>query len=121
MKALQNIFSTPKKNFKVTKNDINNNKALLPNVLYQQMEGFVWSLLSNQEDMINETPKLFKLKLLKNAYLDDKLQLNAEVIALKNQELNLLVLVNKESKNNESIICKAIFKLQLKETISKAS
>lgn len=121
MKALQTIFSIPKKNFKVTKNDINNNKALLPNVLYQQMEGFVWSLISNQENMTNETPILSKLKLLKNAYLNDNIQLKAEVLTIENQDLNLLVVVKKTNNKSESIICKAIFKLQLKETISKAS
>jgi hypothetical protein len=119
MKALQNIFSTPKKNFKVTKYDINNNQALLPNVLYKQMETFVQSLIANQENKLCKTIKLTKLKLLKNAYLNDKLQINAEVITLNNKELNLLLLVNKA--NKESIICKAIFKLQLKENLSKAS
>ncbi len=119
MKTLQNIFSTPKINFKVTKNNINNNKALLPNALYKQMENFVQSLISNQENIVNETLKLTKLKILKNAFLDETLQINAEVIALNNLELDILILVNKE--NKESIICKAIFKLQLKENLSKAS
>jgi hypothetical protein len=118
MKALQNLFSNPQTKFKVTKNNTNNNKALLPNILYQQMEDFVLILLSNQDQFIQENPKLIKLKLLKNAYLNDTLHLNAEIISLNNDELNLLVLVNKE---NQSVICKAVFKLHLKEIIPKAS
>ena len=121
MKALQNLFSKSQKKFKITKNDINNNKALLPNILYQQMESFVLILLSNQNDLIQENPKLTKLKLLKNAYLNDNLRLKAEIVAINNETLNLLVLVNKENKKSQSVICKAIFKLQFKEIISKAS
>ncbi|MCF6181523.1 hypothetical protein [Lutibacter sp.] len=121
MKTLQNLFSNPQKKFKVTKNDINNNKALLPNILYQQMEKFVFILISDQNNLILENPKLTKLKLLKNAYLNDNLCFKAEIIAINNEKLNLLVLVNKENKKMQSLICKAVFKLEFKETISKAS
>jgi hypothetical protein len=118
MKALQNLFSNPQIKFKVTKKNINNNKALLPNILYQQMENFIFILIADQNGLILENPKLTKLKLLKNAYLNDILCFKAEIIAINNEELNLLVLVNKE---NQSVICKAVFKLHLKEIISKAS
>jgi hypothetical protein len=118
MKTLQNLFSNPQKTFKVTKKDINNNQVLLPNILYQKMVDFVLDLIGNENNLVSEKPKITKLKLLKNAYLNDYLHFNTEIITLNNQELNLLITINKE---NKSVICKALFKLQLKEIISKAS
>jgi len=121
MKTLQNIFSQPKKTFKVTKNNSNNHKTLLTNVLYRQMENYVYELIKRNSNIVEEVPKISKLKLLKNAYLNDKLSLNTEVLNINNSELNILLIVKRENKSTESIICKAIFKLQLNEPFSKAS
>jgi len=121
MKTLQNILSTPKKTFKVTKHNSNNYKTLLPNILYQQMESYITELSENNPNISNEIPKISKLKLLKNAYLNDKLSLKVEILDLNNTNLNILLIVKRENKSTESIICKAIYKLHLNETISKAS
>jgi hypothetical protein len=112
--TLQEIY------FNVGKKHINNNKALLPNVLYQEMEHFVNCIISNYKDLVLPTPQLFKLQILKNAYLNDKLTLSANIKRLDELELHLWVEVNNQQKTDNPI-CKAIFKFQLLEKISKAS
>ena len=121
MKTLQNIFTSPEKYFTVTKKEINNNKALLPNVLYDQMDRFVSSIISDHANITHQSPQLFKLQILKNAYLNDTLLIKAQIKKLNGLELNLLVVVKKKNNSVDTIICKAIFKFLLSSTISKAS
>ena len=66
------------------------------------------------------TPQLFKLQILKNGYLNDQLILSANIKRLDELELHLSVEVNNHQKEDNPI-CKAIFKFELLEKISKAS
>jgi len=120
MNTLKNKNILQEKYFTVGKKHINNNKALLPNVLYQEMEHFVNCIISNYKDLVLPTPQLFKLQILKNAYLNDKLILSANIKRLDELELHLSVEVNNQQKTDNPI-CKAIFKFELLENISKAS
>jgi len=120
MNTLKNNNLLQEKYFTVGKKHINNNKALLPNVLYNEMEHFVSCIISNYKDLVLPTPQLFKLQILKNAYLNDKLILSVNIKRLDELELHLSVEVNNQQKNDNPI-CKAIFKYQLLEKISKAS
>jgi hypothetical protein len=122
MEPLQNTIISPEKKFTVTIKDINNNKALLPNVLYTEMEQFVITIISNHTDITSPIPQLFKLQVLKNAYLNDTLFIRARIKKLNEIELHLSVVVKLQNKVEQSnIICKAIFKFPLNSTILKAS
>lgn len=121
MKTLQFTSTNPEKNFTVSKNDINNNKALLPNVLYKKMEGFVATIILNNPDITTLNPKLYQLEILENAFLNDKLLLQSNIKKLNESELQLSIVVLRKEKKQSTTICKAVFKFQLKETIQKAS
>lgn len=114
-----NTTYNPTTYFTVTKNDINNHKTLLPNKLYEVMEEFVTDIITNNPDLSDISPKLYKLEILKNAFLNDKLLIQSRIIKLNHSELQLLVLVNDEK--TKTTTCKAIFKFQLKEPFLKAS
>ena len=120
MNTLNNITTNnPTTYFKVTKNDINNHKALLPNKLYEVMEQFVTDIITNNPELSANAHKLYKLEILKNAFLNDKLLIQSRITKLNHYELHLLVLVNDEK--TKTTICKATFKFQLKEPFLKAS
>lgn len=121
MKNLHITTINPETNFIVTKNDINNNKALLPNVLYDTMEAFATTIIENNPDITNISPKLYKLEILKNAFLDDKLLLQSSIKKYNETELQLSIVVKRKEKKQLSTICKAIFKFQLKGHIPIAS
>jgi hypothetical protein len=121
MKTAQYTFKNPKTYFTVTKNDINDNNALLPNVLYETMEEFVNTIILNNPDIANIPPKLYQLKILKNAFLDDKLLLQSNIIKFNASELLLSIVVKQKEKKHPTIICKAVFKFHLKQNIQKAS
>lgn len=121
MKTLQNTPTNPEKFFTVTKKDINNNKALLPNVLYETMEKFVNSIAVNNTEISNTAPRLYKLEILRNAFLHDKLLITSQIKKLNDLELHLSVIVKQRQKKSEVTICKAIFKYQFKNNVAKAS
>lgn len=121
MKNLHIVPTNPELKFIVTKNDINNNKALLPNILYNTMEEFATTIIKNNPEITNIIPKLFKLEILKNAFLNDKLLLQSTIKKYSETELQLLVIVKRKDQKQASTICKAIFKFELNETISQAS
>lgn len=121
MKTILYNPTNPIKYFTVTKNDINNNKALLPNVLYETMENFVATIILNNPEITNFSPKLYQLEILENAFLDEKLRIQSNIKKYNETELQLSVIVNRKDKKLNATICKAIFKFQLKESISRAS
>lgn len=121
MKTIEFTTTNPEKNFTVTKNDINNNKALLPNVLYKKMEGFVTTIILNNPDIATLSPKLYRLEILENAFLNDKLLIQSNIKKLNQSELQLAIVVLRNDQKQTTIICKSVFKFQLKETIQKAS
>lgn len=121
MNTQEYINLHPEKNFTVTINDINNNRALLANVLYKKMEDFTKSVISYHIEGNPPTPQSFKLNILKNAYLNDKLVIKTQIKKLNGFEIHLAVVVKKKKVKNNQIICKAIFSYPLNEAIPIAS
>ena len=120
MNTTKNLVASPKKRFIVTPNTTNNNNALLPNVLYSEMEHFSKEVILNKIALLHPTPQLYKLQILKNAYLNDTLSLKSQIKKLTQAELQLLVVVTIENNPEDAIICKAIFKFPLKNQIFEA-
>ena len=112
MKTIENTYISPEKYFTVTKKDTNNNNALLTNVLYNEMESFVKNIIITHKDTVVPIPKLYKLQVLKNAFLNDKLLLKSQIIKYNTSELHLLTKVMLHS-NTDDTICKAVFKFPL--------
>ncbi|REE82090.1 hypothetical protein BX611_1633 [Lutibacter oceani] len=120
MKTLENLIATPKKRFTVTPNTTNNNNALLSNILYSEMEHFSKEVILKKTVLAHPTPRLYKLQILKNAYLNDNLSLTSQIKKLNQSELQLLIVVEIENNDEDAIICKAIFKFPLKNQVSEA-
>ncbi|GGK58878.1 hypothetical protein GCM10007963_28760 [Lutibacter litoralis] len=121
MKTSEVISTKQKNKFIVTNKDINKNNALLPAVLYARMEDFVKENIAKYEDIVYPIANLYKIEILKNAYLKDDLVLNSQIKKLNDFELHIAVTVSRNNKHQDNIICKAIFKFPLKKHISKAS
>jgi len=121
MKTVTYTPKNPEIYFTVTKKDINNSKALLPKVLYNKMELFLASIINNNAYMTDVTPKLYQLELLKNAFLNDILLFQSGIKKFSQDELQLCVVVKRKEEKQNTTICRAIFKFQLNNTISKAS
>lgn len=108
---MNNKYNTPTKEyrFKISKNDVNNNKKLLPYVLYETMESTVIESLKPIKDSLNINNNLFKLHLLKNAELNDDLIIRHKVEKFNHKEILLNILVYKNSNENLEMICNATF------------
>ncbi|SNR31305.1 hypothetical protein [Lutibacter flavus] len=120
MKTLENSITSPTKNFTVTANDTNKSNALLSNILYNEMEHFSKDVINKQTHIAYPIPQLYKLQILKNAHLGDRLLLKSQIKKLSQSELQLMVVVEVENNPNENIICKAVFRFPLKDHISEA-
>lgn len=118
MKTLQFNPTNPETHFTVTKNNINNHNALLPNILYETMEEFAKDIVVNNIELVQTSPKLYQLELYENAFLNDQLKLQSKIKKFNGSELQLAVIVI--SKNNKNVICKAIFKFRTKDSFSNA-
>ncbi len=115
----KNILNTS--SFTVTNNYVNNNKTLLPHILYKKMEAFVLKSVNPFEHIIISKPALKKLNILKNAFLNDNLQLSSHIKKLDENELKITVEVIRLDSYND-IICNAFFSFLLKEnSIKKVS
>jgi hypothetical protein len=121
MNTLENTYKSPEKHFTVTKNDINSKKELHLNILYQEMENFVSNIISDNFYFAYPVPRLYKLQLLKNAFLNDQLLIKSKIIKFSDSELQLLVSVINHHPEEGELICTAVFKLNLISTISEAS
>lgn len=108
MKA-QYPIQTNTYSFKITKSDVNNNKTLLPSVLYTKMESTAKSFLKSAEEHKNIQQHLFKLNVLKHAYLKDRLIITHTIRKLNKHEILFSVLVNKENGQSKDLICNATF------------
>ncbi|WP_139958043.1 hypothetical protein [Flavicella sediminum] len=104
--------------YTVTKKDVNKNKVLLPNVLYNTMESTAINSLASIKDALHVDQHLFKLHILKNAYLKDSLKLTPKIQKLNREEVLLHIYVYKEIKNELEIICEATFGFKFKENVS---
>ncbi len=108
--------------FTVAVDQINNNRALLPIVLYEKMENIAIDLVIKNQDLNIPNPSLTKLNILKNAYLNDVLKVKSRIKKYNAKELLLSIEVYKELKKDKDIICNAQFRFDLnKNAISFAS
>jgi len=121
MKTINTIYTTPEKHFTVTKKDVNNYQTLLPNVLYEEIESFINSIITNYPEIIGNAPQLYKLELIRNAYLNDKLLFKVQIKRFNGLELHLQAIVTKKNLKRDLVIGKALFKFPLKKSFSKAS
>ncbi|MFK5879767.1 MAG: hypothetical protein QM478_09765 [Flavobacteriaceae bacterium] len=107
------IISTAK--FTVSVDQINNNRALLPIVLYEKMENFAIDIVMKNQDLSIPNPSLTKLNILKNAYLNDVLKVKSSIKKFNANELLLSIEVYKELRKDKDIICNALFSFDLKK------
>jgi len=121
MKTIENTYKSPEKHFTVTNNDINTKKELHLNILYHEMESFVLHIISENFYFAYPVPRLYKLQLLKNAYLNDQLLIKSKIIKFSDSELQLLISVINHNHKEGDLICNAIFKFDFIAAISKAS
>ena len=115
MKKIINKNTENTSNFIVTNNYVNNNKTLLPNILYKKMEAYVLKSTKPFEQIIKSKPELKKLNLLKNAFLNDTLKLSSNIKKLDENELQISVKVKKSDSCNDTI-CNAFFSILLEES-----
>ncbi|MDT0551760.1 hypothetical protein [Urechidicola vernalis] len=95
--------------FIVAVDQINNSRALLPFVLFKKMESYSLYATLPYKEFISSKPNLTKLEILKNAFLNDKLQIKSHLKKLNEKEIHLSVQVVKELNDCTDIICKATF------------
>lgn len=114
-------FNTSSK-FTVAVNEINKNRALLPFILHDRMSTYASSSIHSYQKQLCSEPELFKINMLKNAYLNDVLKLKSRIVLLNTVELHLLVEVYRKTKTGNDLICKAYYKTELKvNNMDKAS
>lgn len=109
-----NYFNIPNKDqFTVAVNHINKNRALLPYVLNEKMGEFAMKSIAPLKDATTQEPRLYKLNILKNAFLNEKLALKSRIVKLNETELELAIKVTKAKSNDTDIICEAYYKVPL--------
>jgi hypothetical protein len=104
--------------FNITKSEVNKYKTLLPSVLYTKMESTAKQFLKSIEEHKEIQQYLFKLNVLQNAYLKDKLKITHTIQKLNEHEVLFTVLVNKENSPTKDIICNATFGFTIKDKVS---
>ena len=109
------------KTYIVPKNAVNKSKAILSNTLRNEMENFLSAALIESKEIELDKLHLYKLQILKNAYLNDELLFSTQIIKFNNLEIHYMVKVQVKNKNFSDTICKAIFKTTLHKQISQAS
>lgn len=109
------------KTYTIPKNAVNKSNAILPNTLRNEMEAFITSILTDSKEINLDKLHLYKLQILKNAYLNDELVFSSQIKKFNNLEIHYLVKVQITNKKNIDTICKAIFKTTLSKQISQAS
>ena len=116
MKNYINTSRIPTDQFTVAVNQVNNSRALLPVILYDKMEKFAMTSICSFPYLIVSEPTLYKLNILKNAFLNDKLQIKSRIKKLDEHELQLSVEVYKKLDDGNDTICNALFRVNLKGT-----
>ena len=104
--------------FNITKSDVNELKTLLPSILYTKMESTAKQFLKGIEAHKDIQQYLFKLNMLQNAYLKDRLKITHTIQKLNEQEILFTVLVNKENGSTKDIICNATFGFSIKDKVN---
>ncbi|MBP8793774.1 MAG: hypothetical protein KBH29_11395 [Lutibacter sp.] len=117
MKTIDTNNLTPNKYFTVTEKDINTNNAILPNVLFSEMETFIKNIVETTNFGALSSPRLYKLQISGNAFLNDKLLIKSQVVKYNERELQLQAKIIHPTNTIDSTICKAVFKFTLTTTI----
>lgn len=104
--------------FNITKSEVNANKTLTTSVLYTKMESTAKQFLKSIEDQKDIQQHLFKLNVLQNAYLKDRLKITHTIQKLNEQEVLFTVQVNKENSANKDLICNATFGFSIKNKVN---
>jgi len=116
MKTLSNPIYTNVP-FVVTKATSNANGFLLPNILFDQIKAVATYPL--KEFYSNDTPQAsdYKFKMHKNAFLNDRLTIQAQVINSNPDKLMVSIIVTKSKKTSktEETISSALFDFPLVE------
>lgn len=103
--------------FTVTKNVSNANGFLLPHILYNKIKTVATYPI--KEFYLQDVPDLadFKFKMHKNAFLNDKLTIQAQLIKKHNNGylVNIIVTKPKPITNHHETICSALFGFTLDE------
>lgn len=121
MKTLKTKHYTTSQCFTITSSEVNNNNALLTNVLYEKMTVYMEAITSNMISEFNTNPRLYQLKVLKNAFKGETLEISSYVENLIGEDLTITVLVQSKNSKRNNTICKAIFKLPIKSALHHAS
>lgn len=107
--------------FLVTKQVSNANGFLLPHNLYNKVKDVASYPI--KEFYLQEVPNLedFKFKMHKNAFLNDKLTIQAQLIKKQNHSylVNVIVTKTKPTTNNQETICSALFGVPLDHVLFK--
>ena len=119
MKISNYKIAIPKTNFTVSNNIVNNSNALLPNILFNKIEDFANETIHEHFNMISSNAEFYKLQLLKNAFLNDTVNISGQIKQLNKTDLHFQV--NATTNTTSNTICKVVFKFKLKNNISIAS
>ncbi|PCI07741.1 MAG: hypothetical protein COB73_07815 [Flavobacteriaceae bacterium] len=79
------------------------------------MEAFAIDIVISNQELNIPNPRLSKLNILKNAYLNDVLKVKSRIKKFNTNELLLSIEVYKELGNKKDIICNALFCFDLNE------
>ncbi|MDV7188151.1 hypothetical protein R3X25_12735 [Lutibacter sp. TH_r2] len=119
MKIPEYKIATPKTNFTVTDQFVNNSKTLLPNVLFNKIEEFANSTIHEHFNEVYTNAEFYKLQMLKNAFLNDTINVSGQIKQLNKTDLHFQVYAATNTTSNT--ICKVVFKFKLKNKTSKIS
>ncbi len=121
MKTLKTTHYTTSHIFTVASSEVNDNNALLTNVLFNKMKDYMDTIASNLVSDFDVNPRLYRLKVLKNAFVNETLTISSYVEELIGQELTLTVLVQNNNSKKNNTICKAHYKIPVKNKMIQAS
>lgn len=95
--------------FVVSKKQLNKKKILKTSILYDKVELSANLSVDPYKNVLISNPKTFDLSFIKNASLNDEIIIKNKIQKLNNNELELCVIALKKNKENNDIICKAVF------------
>lgn len=109
--------------FLVTKDISNANGFLLPHALYDKIKTV--ATYPVKEFYLQDIPDIgnFKFKMYKNAFVNDKLTIQAQLVKQDKDSywVNITVTKTKNTSNHQERICSALFDFPLEKNYFKAS
>jgi len=107
--------------FTVTKASSNANGFLLPHILFDRIKTVATYPI--KEFYLNEAPQVsgYKFKMHKNAFLNDQLTIQAQLVNKNPEKLMVCIIVTKRKKasKTEETISSALFDFPLKENSAR--